>query len=516
AGDLVLMGDPLRPLPGLLRLSRQLVRIIRQSIYIFAFGMNGLGMLLGAVGILGPVPAAVFHEAASLAVMLNALRLLWFERWDQTRLGQWTASLAQEMETVAAILSPSRLVYRFMEHWALLVRLGFAVAALFWFLSNLVLISEDEQAVVTRFGRYQTTLTGGLHWRWPAPFERVWREKVYRVRAVQIGFRASGPIVPQTPGYAPPIEWTSEHKGYNYQLVPEESLTLTGEEVPVELTAEVHYRISTEPKGLYKFLFGSSQPESTLRAIAESALREAAARVSLDAILTDQRARIEHECLEAIRRTAERYDLGLQVLTLDLLDIHPPRQVVPAYRQVADALEERAQLVNEAEAYYARKVLSAAGERAIRLLSDTVNRSTHLDTSTTGGVAEWKLTDPLWQQLTQESSDGTLLLSGEAAAKLLAARQARTQRVQKALGAAARFNSLLATYHEAPTLTGVQMYLRTIEESLSGRPLTILDPKVAGRQHLLLADPLFFGNVNAIQQTFPTGRGESPFPREQE
>ncbi|HSG68765.1 MAG TPA: cation-translocating P-type ATPase, partial [Planctomycetaceae bacterium] len=86
AGDLVLMGDPLRPLPGLLRLSREMVRNIKQSIWLFAFGLNAVGMLLGSVGILSPVAAAVFHEVGSLAVMLNAMRLLWFESGESTRL----------------------------------------------------------------------------------------------------------------------------------------------------------------------------------------------------------------------------------------------------------------------------------------------------------------------------------------------------------------------------------------------------------------------------------------------
>ena len=80
AGSLVLMGDPLRPLPGLFRLSQALVRNIRQSILIFAVGMNAVGILLSSVGVLSPVLAAVFHELASLAVMLNATRLLAFER----------------------------------------------------------------------------------------------------------------------------------------------------------------------------------------------------------------------------------------------------------------------------------------------------------------------------------------------------------------------------------------------------------------------------------------------------
>ena len=79
AGDIVLMGDPLHPLPGLLRLSHALVRNIRESIYIFAFAANAIGILLCAVGLLSPVGGAVFHEFSSLAVMLNATRLLWFE-----------------------------------------------------------------------------------------------------------------------------------------------------------------------------------------------------------------------------------------------------------------------------------------------------------------------------------------------------------------------------------------------------------------------------------------------------
>src|SRR5262245_13382787 len=117
AGDLVLMGDPLRPLPSLLRLSRQLVRVIRQSIFVFAFGMNATGMLLGSLGWINPAAAAVFHEFSSLAVMLNALRLLWFERWNETRLGRWSQLAAMAAEWLTDALSPTRLVFRFLDHW---------------------------------------------------------------------------------------------------------------------------------------------------------------------------------------------------------------------------------------------------------------------------------------------------------------------------------------------------------------------------------------------------------------
>lgn len=509
AGDLVLMGDPLRPLPGLLRLSRQMVRIIQQSIFLFAFGMNGVGVVLGATGILTPAAAAVFHEVASLAVMLNALRLLWFERWDETRLGQWSRSLARGAEWLTDVFSPTRIVFRLIDHAAMIARLLAASAALYWFLSGLVLLSEDEQALVTRFGRYETTLSAGLHWRWPPPFERIVRERVDRIRALQIGFRSKGPQDTVEGAYVAPIEWTSEHDEDAYEPVTPESLTITGDELPIELTAEVYFRISD----LYDYVYGSAEPEATLRAVAESAIRGAAAHFSLDGLLTDRRADIEQQCLQTIHDTVAEYELGIEVTALNLLDIHPPKQVVPAYRQVADALEEREQLVNEAEAYYARKVLSAAGERAIRLLSGSVAGQSHRqDSSTTGGLTEWKLTDSLWNQLTAESPNGRIVLSGEAASRLLAAREENVRKVQSARGAADRFGELLQVWRSDPVLTGLHLYWETMEETLSTRPLTILDPKASGQQHLLLADPFALGNGGVLPAALPRSEDEDEFP----
>jgi Cu+-exporting ATPase len=88
AGDIVLMGDPLRPLPLLLRLSRETVRIIRQNIVVFAFGVNAAGIVLtawlwpfvvpAAWYEQSPVAAVLYHQLGSLAVLLNSMRLLWF------------------------------------------------------------------------------------------------------------------------------------------------------------------------------------------------------------------------------------------------------------------------------------------------------------------------------------------------------------------------------------------------------------------------------------------------------
>ena len=508
AGDLVLMGDPLKPLPGLIRLSKALVRTIRQSIFLFAFGMNGVGMVLGATGILTPPAAAVFHEIASLAVMLNALRLLWFERWEVTRLGRVSRWLSGSVEWLATALSPTQLVFRFLAHWGMLVRLAVAGVGLAWFLSNAVLIGSDEQAVVTRFGKYETTLDAGLHWRWPAPFEEVRRERVHEIRTIEIGFQSVAKTADDTEVELAvlPIEWTSAH---GQQEDGEQALTLTGEEMPVELTAEVQFRISD----LRKFAFESSEPEKVLQSIAEGTLRDLVARTSLDETLTEGRRDIEQQWIGRVISGAKLYGLGVEVTAVSLLDVHPPRQVVPEYRQVADAIELQAQLTNEAEAYYARTVLSAAGEEAIRVLSSSVEAASGGE-STTGAVTNWSLTETLWEKLIGESGDSPMQLSGEAAKRMLTARQEATQKTTAATGSAARINSLVPLFLKQPSLTGLHLYWKAVAGSLADRPVTVLDPGVTGRQHVLLVDPDEFSSPPFLQPMLGPQREEDMPPEE--
>lgn len=485
AGDLILLGDPIAPLPGLIRLSRQLVRIIRQGIFVFAFGLNGLGVLMCAWGVLDPVGGAVFHEFASLAVMINALRLLWFERWQSTRLGRGLTGFAETVEWAADALSPARIVRGLVVRRAQLAQLGLAAAALYWFSSNFVMLTPDESALVTRFGRYRTTLGPGLHLCWPAPLEQVRREKTGALRSIQLGFRARDVSTSGDGAFRVPIEWQSEHSDSEYIAAPVESSYLSGDEVAVELTAESHYRVAD----LRDYAFAAAAPDAVLRAVAEGALRQAVARRELDSILTADRSAIETECLEAMQKAATRHRLGISVTDFTLLDVHPPTAVVPAYRDVANALEEKEQSINLAQAEYARLVLSAGGENGIRLLSESTGLPpSGTRGSTTGGLADWRLTDELWKTLTQEN-EGAMVLSGAAAARLLTAHREQVKEVQAAAGRQSRFSALLPVYQAAPWLTRFQLFCESVEQTLATRPLTILDPKAAGRRHLFLADP---------------------------
>lgn len=485
SGDLVLLGDPLKPLPGLLRLSRELVRNIRQSIYVFAFGMNFLGMALCALGWLSPVGGAVFHELSSLAVMLNAMRLLWFERFHETAVGRFVENAADSVDFVAAVLSPARLVFEVIENRATILRTLLFGSACLWFLSGIVIIRENERAAVVRWGKFEEELPAGLYWRLPVPIERVIRESTL-VRSLEIGFRGRAAAPADRIATLPPIEWTSEHRGSGVELRLEESLALTGNEVPVELTAELQYGVGD----LNNYIYSSAEPVETLRAVAEATIRSLAARQTLDRMLAEDRAQFEQACLERIRRRVHELSLGVEVVDLDLLDVHPPLAVVPSYREVADALEEREQSVNEAHAYYSGRLLAAAGENTIRVLNESGQaKQSEGRKPAADAIAEWNLGPALWQQLTRENPDATMMLSGEAGAFVLAAREAAYGKVSSAAGTAARFDSLLAAYRVSPTLTSLQLYWRTIEDALSSRPLTIIDPAIDGRQHLLLFGP---------------------------
>ncbi len=483
AGDILLLGDPLRPLPGLLRLSRALVRNIWQSVILFAFGFNGLGVLASSLGWLSPVGAALFHELSSLAVMANAMRLLWFDGWSNTATVRWQSGLLTAVDRFAESLSPSRWIFWFMEHWQVTAKLIGAAAFVLWMLSGVVQVEDDQQALVTRFGRYRATLNAGLAWRWPWPLERVTREPVDRVHSVGIGFRTMDllPSRKQTDALGPGIvEWTSAHDDRESGVMADESLLLTADEVPVELTAEVTYRI----RDLKQYTFGGTRrPESVVRAAAESVLRDLAAQSSLDQLLTDRRAALERKSLVWLQERIDTYGLGVQVLDLQWLDVHPPKGVVPAYRQVADALEERELLINEADAYADRILLGAVGEAAVRQLKQSTQPP--VDGTTRH---EWKLDDTLWQQLMRVQPEGQSLLSGNAAAILNEARAISVKRTSAAEADAGRLQKLLAQYRKSPQLTMSNLYWDMVTQTLTARPLMIIDPHAANRQQIWLGE----------------------------
>lgn len=515
AGHLVLLGDPLTPLPRLLRLSRALTATIRQSIVWFAFVLNLLGIGLCAAGVLRPVTAAVLHELGALAVMLNAMRLLWFEREQNEGISRWTSRVQTGLESIVAALSPSRMVQRMIQNAGLVLRLGVSTVALVWLVSNVVIIRSDEQALVTRWGKQHDALPPGLHWRWPSPFERVYRARVDEVRRVTIGMAATesnsavmvqrnvrddranldATQIPQ-----PVIDWTSSHNTADEESPSDKqrdeiALMLTADELPVEVAAEVHFGIAD----LATYHFQHARADRVLQTLAEARIRQLVAGMSLENVLTTGRPQLEQRCLAMLQAEAKTLSLGVRVQDVRLLDVHPPREIVPAYREVADALEQQEQLLNEAGMAANERTLAAAGLQAQEQL-----QARGIFTPTDPRLqpdpdARRLIPDELWQELTSNQPPNEKsaepwnqqrpLLGGAGGALLLQARAAAEDTHHETAAAAERFGRLQAIYREQPSLSAIELYWSMIATTLSDRPLTVVDPQAVGRQRLWLNLP---------------------------
>lgn len=463
AGDVLLFGDPLRPLPGLIRRSRAMVQNIRQSIFWFAFGVNGMGVIASSLGWLSPVSAAMFHEVASLAVMINALRLLWRHDDTVTEPDNEAASRTTiDWDAWLAWWSPSAWVYRLLEHRRRAMRLVAAGIVIAWLLSQVVRLSIDEQAIVTRFGKHHTVLSAGWHWRWPWPMETVTRVRPDFVQTVTLGV----PVSTRTENDV--VEWTSEHTPPDSSGGPAHSLFLTADEVLVDISAELQFRTVNVPDYIYR---GGSQVDALCRMELEAVLRELTARHPLDDWLTDQRTALEQQVENAIKSRLKALPLGIEIVDVQLLDVHPPQPVVASYRQVSDALEDQETQKNVAAATAARTLIAAVGTDL-------------LPSETEASLPE--LTDELWQTWLNEKPSR---LAGKAAAQLEAAAGAATEQEQRALAESHRLQALLTAFQAAPQTTVPVLYWDRVTPMLSRRPLVLIDPQAVGKHQWWITNP---------------------------
>jgi Cu+-exporting ATPase len=485
AGDIVLMGDPLQPLPLLVRLSRQTVRIIRQNILIFAFGVNGLGIILTAWlwPLLAPsaewyeqapVAGVVYHQLGSLAVLLNALRLLWFERTSPTP--SWRR-LRHRLRWADAWLARHLDLHEF-SHWlghhARAVGVASAGLALVSYgLSGFVQVGPDEVAVVRRFGRPLHPVLGpGLHWSYPWPVDRVTRLQPDRIRTIEIGFRSVPASSPAS------LTWASPHAGDGMLRDPEEAVMITGDGNLVDLQATVRYCVDREH--LADFLFEVRDPEVVLRATAESVLREAVAgRPFLD-LLSSARGQFQEDVAARLtQRLQASGGLGVRLQGFDLHDLHPPQEVVSAYHDVTRAMEDRDRVVNEANAERTRQRRDAQ-VKAQQLVRQA--EAGARETIRTAEAARDRFL-ALQQMRSTLSQPEELELAGEAMQAILAGRDTAAayrdydRRRQERLARQA-------------ALTDFRLFWEALGQALADRDKVIVDAdQVPGRRQLWLFDP---------------------------
>ena len=170
--------------------------------------------------------------------------------------------------------------------------LGLVIVIAIWAFSGLYRVLPDEQGVVLRFGKFVSTTQPGLNYHIPYPVETVLTPKVTKVNRIDVGFRAASDTG-RTSGIAD---------------VSEESLMLTGDENIVNIDFSVFWVI----KDAGKFLFKIQSPVVTVKAAAETAMREVIARSRIQPILTEGRSKIEIETQEIIQSLLDEYESGIQ------------------------------------------------------------------------------------------------------------------------------------------------------------------------------------------------------------
>ncbi len=293
---------------------------------------------------------------------------------------------------------------------------GFALIVLgvlaLWGFSGFFRVEPDELGVVLRFGQQVREVQPGLNYHLPYPVEKVLTPKALRVNKIDIGMR----VVDDT-----------RRGGTTTRDVPEESLMLTGDENIVDVDFSVLWKV--KPAGVGDYLFNIQNPEGTVKAVAESAMREVVGRSEIQPILTGARQTIENAVQELMQKTLDHYGAGIFVQQVQLQKVDPPTQVIDSFRDVQAARADLERAQNEAQTYANRVVPEARGRVA---------------------------------QITQ------------------AAEAYRQQTVAEATGQTSRFLKIYEQYKKAPDVTRERMYLETMERVLGGADKIILDPGAGG------------------------------------
>ncbi len=327
-----------------------------------------------------------------------------FLDWDQFKgtEHQTPEGLHQVEETYQQLKQKMR--GRLPGGWIILI-----ILLVIWGASGIYIVSPDEVGVVMRFGKYVYTTKPGPHFHIPYPVETVIRPKVTEVKRIEIGFRTIDP--------GPPAR---------YQNIPKESLMLTGDENIVDMNLIVQYKV----KNPVDYLFNVYNVPKTVKDATEASIREVVGKNNIDEILTTGKYEVQQETKKLLQGILDKYKSGIMVVAVQLQDVHPPAQVMQAFKDVASAKEDKIKYINEAEGYQNDIIPKAKGQ----------------------------------------------------AEKVINAAQAYLKsKVAEAQGDASRFLQVYQAYKVAKDITKKRLYIETMEKVYAHTKKIIIDPKVGKR-----------------------------------
>ncbi len=275
-----------------------------------------------------------------------------------------------------------------------------------WLATGIYTVRPNEIGLEMIFGRYIGKKGEGLNYNFPYPIGSVVRPQVTNVNTLEVGFRSAG----------------ESARRAGLRDVVEESLMLTGDENIVDIDVIVQWQI--DPGRPENFVFNIQDPVSSIKAVAESAMREVIGRRNIQPVLTTDRAIIETEVKQLMQETLDSYRAGVQVRLVQLQKVDPPQQVIDAFRDVQAARADQERLQNEAQTYANRVVPESRG-RAVQMIQ--------------------------------------------------AAEAYREQTVAEAKGQASRFNAVYEQYKNAPGVTRERLFIETMERVFGGMDKVIVD-----------------------------------------
>ena len=278
-----------------------------------------------------------------------------------------------------------------------------------WLASGFYIVSPSEEGVVLRFGSVIARTGPGLNYHLPWPIETVERPEVTASHQIDIGY-------------------TKNSDSGEVDDVPQESLMLTGDENIVDVNFTVYWSIKNATDYLFNVENPPDNPDMTIKAVAESAMREVVGRNQLEPIIT-QDPRLAADVRELMQKTLDSYGAGVTIRSVRLQNVQAPSDVTEAYRDVQKAIADQDTMRNAAEAY-ANKIIPEARGNASRIINQ--------------------------------------------------AQAYRQKVIAEAEGEAQRFTLVYDQYKKAPEVTRRRMYLETMSQILGPTNKIILDDS-AGR-----------------------------------
>ncbi len=298
------------------------------------------------------------------------------------------------------------------------------VLAVLWLASGVYRVNSDELGIVLQFGKYNRTTNPGLNYHLPYPIESVVIPSVTSVNKVEIGYRGNAA---ENPSIRVAKSSFSEMGMGAGAPQNREGLMLSADRNIVDIDFEVQWKIDASAP--QKFLFNMRDPEGSIKAVGESAMREVIGRNKLDDILTTAQSQIAEDTKTIMQQIFNEYDAGVEIIAVNLSRPDVPQPVIDEFQDVKRAEQNKETAESVAEGYRNELLPKAKGEAA---------------------------------QMEQDA----LAYKGKV--------------IADAQGDVARYNSIYKEYSMAKDVTKRRMYLETMEAVMKDMPKMIIDPAARG------------------------------------